>query len=97
MEPDAPRQHHVCMRCHHASNRKGDLIKHLQRKKPCAPLHTDEERQELVKDIRLRRKDPSLRLACQACDKRFRTHQSIYQHKKHCTANQARGAERALG
>jgi uncharacterized C2H2 Zn-finger protein len=77
---------YVCERCHHTSNRKGDLVKHLLRKKSCPPSYSDVSCAELVQDIRLRRNDPSLSLACPACAKRFRTHQSIYQHKKHCAA-----------
>jgi hypothetical protein len=75
---------HWCDRCHHESNRKGDLIKHLQRKNLCDAIYSDIPCQELIKDIRLRRKDPVMRFTCSACEKCFKTHQGIYQHKKHC-------------
>lgn len=77
----------VCERCHHASKRQGDLLRHLARKTPCEALHSERAPEEIARALRLRTDRPDeFPHACPGCEKRFRTHQGVYQHKRRCAA-----------
>jgi hypothetical protein len=77
-----------CVRCHYTSSRKGDLIKHLNRKKTCPATFCNKDAKTVIQDLKLRKGIDDLRIACPWCDKHFKTHQSIYQHKKRCKKNE---------
>ena len=69
-----------CERCHYFAKHKGNIKKHLQRKNPCRPIHSDISVEELLEKLN----KPKDGFACNKCNKIFKTSQGKYQHQKRC-------------
>mgnify|MGYP001276497232 FL=1 len=69
-----------CERCHYVAKHKGNIKKHLQRKNPCRPIHSDISVEELLEKLN----KPKNGFACNKCNKIFNSRQGKYQHQKRC-------------
>ena len=69
-----------CERCHYVAKHKGNIKKHLQKKNPCRPIHSDISVEELLEKLN----KPKEGFACNKCNKIFKTSQGKYQHQKRC-------------
>lgn len=71
----------ICLRCHYTTNTKRCIVDHLQRKKPCLPLYSEESPSDVLDTI-LRR--PTKAFPCDKCDKSFTQLSNLCRHKKQC-------------
>ena len=72
---------HVCKRCGYSSVNKGDLKKHLEKKKECTCVNGDISREELIKDLYPVK---NTKFKC-PCGKNYAYHSGLSLHKKSCT------------
>jgi hypothetical protein len=71
-----------CDRCGHATNRKQTLQQHLQTKKPCQEIYSNQTRESLLK--KLEKQYNSDAKQCQWCAKKFNSASNFSTHKKTC-------------
>ena len=69
-----------CERCYYVAKKKGDIKRHLQRKYPCKPIHSDINVEVLLEKLN----KPKEGFSCNKCNKVFKTSQGKYQHQKRC-------------
>lgn len=69
----------TCERCHYSTPRKCMLRRHLGRKLPCRPVHSEEGVDALLEKI-----SDDKPYKCAVCSKGFTTRQGRSQHKKAC-------------
>ena len=72
-----------CPRCHYEPCDKFNYMKHLERKKPCAPTYSDVS----IKDI-ITMLNPEKPFKCDQCTKMFSQIQGLCRHKKIHVASQ---------
>lgn len=73
-----------CKRCGHIANKKGDLLKHLQRKHPCEPSKENIPCSVLITE--LTHKDYNDKTYdCRKCGKKFNACSNRHRHEKICT------------
>lgn len=73
----------TCRRCGYESNKKCNLLTHLQRKNTCKATLEDIDIEELIHDLTKREINGKAYL-CEHCKKPFSTRQGKYQHMKIC-------------
>jgi hypothetical protein len=78
----------TCKRCGYETNRMNNLIKHLQRKKPCPPIIDTIECNDILEDIFKERQGEKVNvIACQFCNAIFTQRPNKYRHQKICKKN----------
>lgn len=73
-----------CDRCGHKSSRKGDLVKHLERKVVCPAIKSNSSPEQLLKELKKNKHVPGEPYVCEFCDKSFNDKSNMYRHKKIC-------------
>lgn len=72
---------YICERCRYSTERKGDLTKHLKKKKECSPIDSQVCRQDLI--LKLQTKERSNN-KCSTCGKDFNNKSNLCRHQKIC-------------
>lgn len=73
----------LCQRCGYSSNDKRDLIRHLQRKRPCEAKLSSISLQECIDSLnKCEMNDKTWE--CKTCGRLFNTYQSRWRHTKKC-------------
>jgi hypothetical protein len=77
---------HKCDRCGYETDRKGNLITHLQKKNICLPLLNNIERSILIEKLTSKEYKETA-VQCEKCDKKFNNKSSMYRHLKICNGD----------
>jgi uncharacterized Zn-finger protein len=73
-----------CLRCGHESSCKGNLIKHLKKKKECITEFSFIDREHYINNLTNKEYNEST-FDCVYCGKKFNTASNKYRHHKICS------------
>lgn len=74
-----------CPRCKYATPFRSMLIRHLCKKKCCAPIYSSLSCQDILKDLE-KQKEKDTNIVCSWCNKKFNHKSNLYAHHKVCKA-----------
>jgi hypothetical protein len=79
---------YICRRCGYKTEKKSNILNHLNKQKICNAINEDIPREELINEINNRRTIAEKIYTCDYCDSKFGYSSNYYRHKRTCKSAQ---------